>query len=114
MLKKQGSSSIVRLMKWAVLALFMSVLAGILGRALLNSGHAFKDLNLFFSQFKWLFLIWHGLFYAVLYLAWPKLVLFVSHRQQVKPNPIQINRAIQARIYLVGVLLVFELLNLLR
>ena len=114
MLKKQMTSSIVRLMKWTLLAFFVSVIAVILGHFLLDNGHAFKDVNLFFSQFKWLFLIWHGLFYAVLYLAWPKMVLFVSHRQQVKPNPIQINRAIQARIYLVGVLLVFELLNVLR
>ena len=114
MLKKQITLSILRLMKGILLAILVALIAVILGRALLNSGHAFKDLNLFFSQFKWLFLIWHGLFYAGLYLAWPKLVLFISHRQQVKPNPIQINRAIQARIYLVGVLLVFELLNVLR
>ncbi len=114
MLKKQGSSFIVRLMKWAALALFMSVLAGILGRTLLNSGHAFKDLNVFFSQFKGVFLIWHVLFYVVCYFAWPRLVLFVSNRQHARPNPIQMKRAIQARIYLVGVLLVFEGLNLLR
>ena len=114
MLKKQKIQSIVCLLKWILPALLMSFLAGVLGRVLLNNGHAFHNINLFFSQFKGLFLMWHGLFYACLYLAWPKLVLLVSHRQQVIPNPIQINRAIQARIYLVGVLLVFELLNLLR
>ena len=92
----------------------MSMLGIILGRSLFTNGHAFKDLSLFFSQFKWVFLISHGLFYVALYLLWPKWVRMISHQKHLVLECMQITLAIKARIYLIAVLLIFELLNLMR
>ncbi len=114
MLKKKSLSFILRLIKWILPVVFIILFSVALGNHLLNNGNTFKKIDAFFLQFKYLFFIWHGVFYAFLYWIWPKLILFISNQQKSTPNSVQVRCAIQARGYLIGILLVFELLNLLR
>lgn len=56
----------------------------------------------------------HGFFYAVLYFVWPFLINLLSQKQASPPGEEQLRAALNARLYLIGAFVIFEVLNLLR
>ena len=115
MLKKYRTSLlIIRLSKAIGLMILIGFIVLGLASFLMNQAPVITQMSLFFAAFKWWFLIGHGLFYGVFYYAWPRWVVFVAHRKGVTPGCAQLKQAIQARVYLIGALIVFELLMLLR
>ncbi len=115
MLKKYSTSIvIIRLSKLIGLALLTSFLLLSLAPILIRHTHELASIQVFLLKFKWLFLVSHGLFYIALYGLWPKLVLLVAKQQRVTPSSDQLKQAIQSRVFVIAVLLMFELLNVLR
>lgn len=110
MLKRFFKSSIIVLIQFVTLGILVAIVSSIFlnHTKLLNQWHGF------FSQFKLAFLLYHTLFYAALFLFWPWLIAIYVRHQPQKPNAIQVAKAMHMRIYLVGVLVLFECLTLLR
>lgn len=74
----------------------------------LNHRNNLNQWHDFFDRFQGAFLVGHGLFYMALYCSWPHLIHFLAKRQDIP------KQAMQARYYLIGTFLLFELLTLLR
>ena len=110
MLKKYLKSSIIVLIQIAVLA----VLAALLVPLLLSNTDSFNHSRTFFAHYKFVFLFIHGAFYLALYFLWPLWVRLLVNRNPNKVSLTQIEKALNARTYLVGALLTFELLHFLR
>ena len=106
MLKKYARYSIVVLIQLTGLAILTIFIATLM----LNHTSSINHWHDFFTRFHVVFLIMHSLFYIALYCLWPGLIRLLAQQ----PNLEQINTAMRARYYLIGALLIFELLNLLR
>ena len=109
MLKQCIKFSIVVIIQWVPLAILASVLSSLF----INNPGTFIKARHFFTQFKWVFLLGHLLFYTVLFLLWPRVVLFFTERQK-DITALQIKKAIHMRVYLLGLLLILEGLTLVR
>lgn len=110
MLKKYLSSSIIVLFQFILLGLVISICAPLL----LKNNYFAQHVNLFLVHYQPTFLIYHGLFYLAFYVAWPRVVTFIAASQSDNPSMIQINKAIQVRLYLLAIFLSIELINFLR
>lgn len=110
MLKKYLSSSIIVLFQFILLGLVISICAPLL----LKNNYFAQHVNLFLVHYQPTFLIYHGLFYLAFYVAWPRVVTFIAASQSDNPSMIQINKAIQVRLYLLATFLSIELINFLR
>ncbi len=60
------------------------------------------------------FLIMHGLFYCVLFYAWPLVVKRLCHHRGISFNSREYKEALSARWYLLSAFILFELLMLWR
>lgn len=110
MLKKYIKFSIIGIVKTVLPVLLILCIAPLL----LENTSTFSNWREHFAHFKWFFLFIHTIFYALIFFAWPHLVSLYARKQEKPPNTLQLKLAIKARWYLVGALVVFELLNLLR
>lgn len=66
------------------------------------------------QNYKWFFLIIHGIGYMALYFFWPFLIQLIVRKQITMPDEGQLTQALNARLYLIGLFVLFELLHLLR
>ena len=110
MLKKYAQYSIIGIIQLAAIAILMLLIAPLL---LKNTG-SLNHWHEFFIHFQVLFFLSHALFYIVLYCSWPRIFQSLANRQPEPPSVKQIRVAMQARNYLIGTFLLFELLNLVR
>lgn len=110
MLKQYLRSSIIVIFQFTGVAL----LAAIIVPLILEKADWFSQLNQFLLHHKRLFCISHGIFYAALYVLWPRIVRLIAHHQHATPTAQQINQAIHTRCYLIVTFISVELLNLLR
>ncbi|HHF0529624.1 hypothetical protein [Legionella waltersii] len=110
MLKKFLRPSIIVAIQLILLAILIICITPFLLRNTDSLNH-FRQLV---QHFKWALLMIHGLFYAVLYFAWPFLINLLSQKQASSPSEEQLRCALNARFYLIGAFVIFEVLNLLR
>lgn len=110
MLKKFLRPSIIVAIQLILLAILIVCITPFLLRNTDSLNH-FRQLV---QHFKWALLMAHGLFYAVLYFAWPFLINLLSQKHASSPSEEQLRCALNARIYLIGAFVIFEVLNLLR
>lgn len=110
MLKKCLSSSIIVLFQFILLGIVIAIC----GPLLLQNSNFAQHMNVFLTSYQPIFLLSHGLFYLTFYVSWPKVVKFIAVSQPEIPNAVQINKAIQIRIYLLAIFLSIELINVLR
>ncbi len=110
MLKKYLSSSIIVLFQFILLWIIIALCAPLLVQ---NSNIA-QHINIFLTRYQTIFLVSHGLFYLTFYVSWPRIVKLITISQPETPNAIQINKAIQIRLYLLAIFLSIELINFLR
>lgn len=86
------------------------VLILLLAPQLIRFSSELNSANHFFQAHQINFLIFHSLFYLILYWCWPKLINVLSNRCHHEINDSQIKLALQARNYLLAALIFFELL----
>ena len=110
MLKKFLRPSIIVVIQLILLVILIAILAPFLLKNTDSVNH-FRQLV---QHYKWTLLLTHGLFYAVLYFVWPIFINVLRQKQATPPNEQQLRFALNARLYLIGTFVVFELLNLLR
>ncbi|EHL30503.1 hypothetical protein [Legionella drancourtii] len=110
MLKKFLKPTIIVVVQLILLLILIAVISPLL----LKNANSLNQLGQLIRSFKGYFLFMHGLFYASLYFLWPYLVQTILRKQVVLPTEAQLAQALKGRIYLVGILVLLELLNLLR
>jgi hypothetical protein len=110
MLKKILRASIIVTTQLFLLAILMVFITPLL----LKNTDSWNHLHKVFQHFKWVLLILHLLFYAALYYLWPLGIKRICQKQIPTPNKAQMKCALNARFYLIGVFILFEILNLLR
>ena len=110
MLKKFLRPSIIVVIQVILLAILIACITPFLLRNT-DSLNQFRQL---IQHLKWALLITHGLFYAALYFAWPLLINLLCQKQGSPPGEGQRRAALNARLYIIGTFVIFELLNLLR
>lgn len=106
MLNKVVRKSIIGISKTILPVLLLLLLAPLL----LQFSSEFGEANHFFQIHQVSFLIFHLLFYLVLFWGWPKLVFHLAHRNENELDVSQIKLALQARYYLLAALVLLELL----
>ena len=106
-----------QLFKTSIIALaqsFLLVILGLIGMAvLIQYAGGMQSLASFLKAHHQFFFLIHLLFDAALFLTWPFLVRNLAHRLNQMDSTI-IKKATQARWYLVGILLVINILSIWR
>ncbi len=110
MLKKYLSSSIIVLFQFLLLGILIVICTPLL----LQNSHLAQHMNIFLTRYETVFLVSHAIFYLIFYVSWPRIVKFIAVSQFDTPNEVQINKAIQIRLYLLAIFLSIELINFLR
>ena len=110
MLKKFLRPSIIV----AIQLILLAILIACITPFLLRNTDSLNQFRQLVQHFKWALLMTHALFYAVLYFAWPFLINLLSQKQASPPGEEQRRCALNARLYLIGTFVIFEVLNLLR
>lgn len=110
MLKKYIRMTIIGIFKTIlpITALFL------LTPYILNSTHKLTNIQGFLRNWDTFFLVIHGLFYCLLYFAWPTLVKRLCKNKTIEVNGIEYKQAVDARWYLLSAFILFELLMLWR
>lgn len=102
--------TIIRVLRCVTLLLLLSLFMP----KLIHHADGLHQLQVFLNQHQLLFMLVHGFFYMLLFFLWPTLIQFTLRKQHEKVASSQITLALSARWYLLGVLMVFELLTLAR
>ena len=106
MLKKLFKNTIITLIQ-IVLLVFIG---NMLGQYLLDNPENLKHWRDFFNNSKLWFLALHAGFYILLYLLWPYLLRLLFFKQMQTTAAVAIQKAITARVYLIALFILFELL----
>ena len=110
MLKKFLRPSIIVVIQLILLVILIAIITPFL----LKNTDSLNHLRQLVQHYKWPLLMTHGLFYAALYFLWPLLINLLSQKQAMPPREEQLKFALNARLYLIGIFILFEVLNLLR
>lgn len=110
MLKKMFRNTIITLIQGIVLV----VLVNLAGNYLLDTPERAQRWQNFLNHSKHSFLMLHGLFYIALYFAWPYVVRTLFFKRIQKAEASSIEKAIQARVYLIAIFILFEILFYMR
>jgi uncharacterized membrane protein YbhN (UPF0104 family) len=97
----------------AVQVILLLILMAFITPLLLKNTESVNQFNHVFQHYKWFFLIAHGVCYAALYCLWPFLIQLIIRKQSIPPTEQQLKQAMNARLYLLALFILFELLHLL-
>lgn len=78
---------------------------------LLKNTESVNQLKHLLHHYQGYFLIAHGLFYVALYYLWPSFIQHMVQKQTTPPTEGQLKKALNARLYLIGLFILFELLR---
>lgn len=109
MLKRYLKPTIIGVIQCFLLVFLIACIAPLL----LKNTSALNHWQEHLQHFKWAFLIFHGIFYVLLYLLWPYFIRLLCRKQEKPPSDEQLHYALQARLYLIGTFLIFECLTIL-
>lgn len=106
MLKKHAKTLIIALIQF----IFLALLAILVITQLVKAHDHFAAWEHFFTRYRLWFLLGHGLMYLGLYLVWPGLIRRLVNHSQHSIAKEQVQKAIQARNYLLGLFVLLEIL----
>ena len=106
MLNKTIRTIIIAIIKYILPVVLLLLLAPQLARF----SPQLTQANQFLHLHQVAFLVLHSVFYLVLYWLWPRMIHALVNRSLHELTPVQINAALNAKGYLLAVLVFFELL----